>query len=227
MPILSIVNLKGGCGKSTLARCIAHSRAFGKAWKRIALVELDPQGTLAAWNAQRDEGGAVTFTALDSDSPANIGAVLKTLSRTHKCTVLDTPGESRAGFVSRIAIPISDMVIVPMRSSTEDEQSFEAHLLPMLKGYRDKVFIVPSFTHPNSNPARTRAYFNAIMPDGIRTLKHSLPNRGVFENYDRDGRTLDEYAKSVKRNARDYKQAQTAIKDVELIAGDIVKHAKA
>ncbi len=227
MRIISIVNLKGGCGKSTTAQCLAYSKAFGKAYKRIALVELDAQGTLAAWSAQRDEGGAVTFTMLDSNSPANVGAVLKTLNKSHNCLILDTPGESKAGFIGKVAIPISDMVIVPMRSSTGDEQSFESNLLPMLKGYLDKVFILPSFTHPNANAARTREYFDALMPDGIRTLKSCLPSRGIFENYDREGRTLDEYARSVKGNARDYKQAQTAIKDVERIAGEIVKHGKA
>ncbi|HIA46560.1 MAG TPA: ParA family protein [Candidatus Hydrogenedentes bacterium] len=69
MPIISIVNLKGGCGKSTTARCLAHSKAFRRAYKRIALVELDPQGTLAAWSAQRDGrnwfSGAVTTNARD------------------------------------------------------------------------------------------------------------------------------------------------------------------
>lgn len=226
MPIISIVNLKGGCGKSTTARCLAHSRAFRRAYKRIALVELDPQGTIAAWSAQRDAGGAVTFTLLDSNSPRNIGDVLETLNKSHNCLVLDTPGESRADFISDIAIPISDLVIVPMRSSTDDEQSFEANLLPMLRGYRDKVFILASFTHPNANPAKTKDYFEAVMPDGIRTLKSCLPNRGVFENYSRGGRTLYEYAAAVKTNARDYKQAQSAIKDFENIAREIVNYGK-
>ena len=227
MPIISIVNLKGGCGKSTTARCLAYSRAFRRAYQRIALVELDPQGTLAAWSAKRDAGGAVTFTLLDSNSARNVGDVLETLNKSHNCLVLDTPGESRANFVSDIAIPISDLVIVPMRSSTDDEQSFEANLLPMLRGYREKVLILPSFTHPLANPERTKEYFEAVMPDGIRTLNSCLPNRGVFENYSRRGRTLDEYARSVKGNARDHKQAQAAINDIEQIAREIVNYAKA
>lgn len=227
MPVISLVNSKGGCAKSTTAQCLAYSKVFGKAYSRIALVELDAQGSLSAWHAERDNADGVTFAHVHSESKTSLGKTLERIDRSHDCLILDVPGESQARFLTGLAIGASDIIIVPMRSSTHDEQSFGDHLLPILKEYRDKVFILPVFTHPNANQARTREYFNAIMPDGFRTLKHCLPNRGAFENYSRGGLTLSEYARSVKSNKRDYKQAMSAIQDIEKIAGEVVKHGKA
>ena len=227
MPVIALVNSKGGCGKSTAARCLAYSRTFRKAYKRIALVELDPQGTLSAWFDERSGAGDVTFAHVHSESKTTLTRTLERIDKAHDCLILDVPGESQARFSTGLAVGAADMIIVPMRSSTDDEQSFGDHLLPILRDYSSKVFILPAFVHPNANQAKMKEYFDAIMPDGIRTLKHCLPNRGVFENYSRDGLTLDEYAASVKGNARDYRQAQAAIQDVERIAGEIVKYGKA
>ncbi len=49
MPIISFVQTKGGTGKTTPSQGVACSKAFYS----IALVELDPQGTLADWIGER------------------------------------------------------------------------------------------------------------------------------------------------------------------------------
>jgi len=47
--ILALVTTKGGCGKSTLAACLAGE--FQHWNKDAALLDIDPQRTLSAWHA--------------------------------------------------------------------------------------------------------------------------------------------------------------------------------
>ena len=52
--IIAFVQTKGGTGKSTLALNIAFSETIRSEFPSIALVELDPQGTLGKWWSRRD-----------------------------------------------------------------------------------------------------------------------------------------------------------------------------
>ena len=45
--VITLLNAKGGSGKSTLAVLLAH--ALAEAGKRVALLDLDPQGTARNW----------------------------------------------------------------------------------------------------------------------------------------------------------------------------------
>src|ERR1051326_38305 len=69
LKIISLVSLKGGVGKSTLAAARAVRAA--KESKRVAMVDLDPQGSLDAWWKRRGKGdnpmiGSNSSTASDA-----------------------------------------------------------------------------------------------------------------------------------------------------------------
>ena len=49
--LLSVINLKGGVGKSTLA--CALSVCAGEDGQKVALIDVDPQGTTRDWHALR------------------------------------------------------------------------------------------------------------------------------------------------------------------------------
>ena len=54
MRVISLVSLKGGVGKSTLAAALAVRAA--RESKRVAMVDLDPQASLDAWWKRRGKG---------------------------------------------------------------------------------------------------------------------------------------------------------------------------
>jgi len=56
MKVITVINAKGGCGKSTLAVNIAC--AFGRDGKRVLLADLDPQAQLTEW---LDAGDGVSW----------------------------------------------------------------------------------------------------------------------------------------------------------------------
>ena len=234
MPIFSFVQTKGGTGKTTLSQAIAYSKVFKKTFGEIAMVELDPQGTLADWIEERAENKRATkhvhFYQLASIELTKLTKELEKIVATHEAVILDVPGESVGGFPTQLALNLSDLVLIPMRTSTNDEASFARNLWPViqegLKENRAAIVIVPSFIHPQTSKANVKNYFAGIMPEEIGCLKNFLPFRSTFENYSRDGMTLAEYTNSVKNNARLHDQAKKAAKDMENIAKEIVSQTR-
>jgi len=141
--------------------------------------------------------------------------------------ILDVPGESISGFATKLAMNLSDLVLIPMRTSTNDEASFGRNLWPVIQESLQEnhaaFAILPTFIHPQTNTTNIRDYFQSIMPEQISCLKNVLPLRSTFENFSRDGMTLTEYATSVKGNSRLHTQAKKAQKDMEKLAKEIIK----
>ena len=230
MAIFSFVQTKGGTGKTTLSLCVAASRTFRKTFGQVALVELDSQGTLADWIGERiahkRKMQNLSYYQLAGLDLAPLTHELEQITASHAAVILDVPGESVGGFATRLALNLSDLVLVPMRTSTNDEASFGRNLWPViqegLKVNRAQFAVLPTFVHPQANSENVHAYFHSIMPQQVDCLHQVLPTRAAFENFNRDGMTLAEYATSVKRNNRLHRQAQTALRDIENIAGAII-----
>jgi cellulose biosynthesis protein BcsQ len=234
MPIFSFAQTKGGTGKTTLSQGTAYSNAFKKQYSHIALVELDPQGTLADWIGERiafkRKSKNVGFHQLVG---LELGALTKALEKIvteNDAVILDVPGESVGGFATKLAMNLSDLVLIPMRTSTNDEASFGRNLWPViqesLRGNHAAFAILPTFVHPQANRDNVREYFCNIMPEQVGCLQNVLPFRSTFENFSRQGMTLPEYAASVKNNTRLREQASKAENDMELIAREIIKMTK-
>lgn len=230
--IISFLQTKGGTAKTTLAKCLAYSKVFDKAFGSICLVELDPQGTILSWHSQRKNGKdeKVGVAPLYGREERQMVDVLEGLMDQYDTLILDVPGESLGKFTTRFAASLSDLVLIPMRSSTNDEQSFVDHIYPILdqmlqsdSGKAGSFYIIPTFVHPQSKIETITGYFREVMPEEVECLDAFLPSRSVYENFTRDGMNLNEYAKCVKKNARQYAQAKRAIKDIEKIAENVLR----
>jgi chromosome partitioning protein len=115
--VISFVQTKGGTGKSTLALNIAFSKHINKLFRSIALVELDPQGTLRAWWDERTEVGRkifnVSFHHISSTQKEVFADGIKSISAHNDLIVMDIPGESTGKLHTRFACAVSDMVVIP------------------------------------------------------------------------------------------------------------------
>jgi chromosome partitioning protein len=94
--IISFEQTKGGTGKSTLAVNTTFSKAFHDKFKSIALVELDPQGTLKNWWQERTEENRnsdnVSFHHISSTQKEVIQDGIKNIATHNDILVLDIPG---------------------------------------------------------------------------------------------------------------------------------------
>lgn len=112
--ILSILNEKGGCGKSTVATNVACALHTGGA--RVLLVDADRQGTAQDWAAARPD---------DTDAPTVIGlptpkldTEVQRMSGDYDHVVIDTAGVLDK--VSVAALKAADVVVIPVAPSAAD-----------------------------------------------------------------------------------------------------------
>jgi len=232
--IIAFVQTKGGTGKSTLALNMAFSKKMRREFSNIAIVELDPQGTLKKWWERRAKNNlkskGICFTHISSDDKSELLEKIVSLEDENDLLLLDVPGESISKFHTQFACAMADIVLIPMRTSTNDEEAFEDNLLPIIKKIieidedgKNVFHVIPSFTHPLANKESIIGYFNDIIPDYIQCLDAIFSFGTVFENFSRGGNTIYDYALSVKSNNKLYKQSIKAIKDMEKIADEIIK----
>ncbi len=112
--IISLLNQKGGVGKTTLAVHIATGLA--QTGSRVLLVDADQQGSALDWSASRSDA-APLFPVIGLPKPT-LHRELQTLARDYAHVVIDGP--PRVYDVARSAILASDVVLIPVQPSPYD-----------------------------------------------------------------------------------------------------------
>lgn len=111
MAILSILNPKGGSGKTTLATNLA--RAFVERDERVLLVDTDPQGSARDWHAAREDN-PIPLIALDR--PNNMRSV-KEMSGYDRIII---DGAAKLEEMVAAAVKVSDAILIPVQPSPYD-----------------------------------------------------------------------------------------------------------
>lgn len=112
MRVIAMTARKGGCGKSTLTTHLAVAAI--QDGKRVAIIDLDPQATVAEWaDGRGDEPPDVVST-----QAARLGRVLDGMRGGYDLVIIDTPPTT--GEADRLAIEAADLVLVPTRIQTSD-----------------------------------------------------------------------------------------------------------
>lgn len=116
MRVIALAASKGGVGKSTLTAALAVRAAEES--PRVALVDLDPQLSLASW---WDRRGKPANPQLYEDIDSNIEAIEMIASEGWEYLFLDTPPSQ----IDRIepAIFCSDFVVIPTRAGIMDVEA--------------------------------------------------------------------------------------------------------
>ena len=110
---LALIAQKGGVGKTTLAAALAV--AHHRAGEPAALVDLDQQGSAAAWARLRDDEPPKVTTA----HPPSLAWALEAAEKDGSSLVLiDTPPRERSGAAE--AARRADLVLVPCQPSMPD-----------------------------------------------------------------------------------------------------------
>lgn len=111
--IISILNQKGGVGKTTLSVHIASTLAL--AGYSVLLVDADQQKSSLDWAATRTEDPIFPVVGI---STAAIHREIKLLKDKHDFIIIDGP--PRVYEVARSVIAASDIVIIPVQPSPYD-----------------------------------------------------------------------------------------------------------
>lgn len=231
--IIGFVQTKGGTGKSTLALNMAFSKAVARNYDSVALVELDHQGTLRNWWEQRREmgypNGRVSFHHISSTQKEVFQEGIKAITQHNDLMIMDIPGEGTGRLHTRFACAFCDVAVIPMRQSTNDESAFLDNLYPIIKDIvlavpekRGRFHVLPVFTHPRAGLDKIYSHFKDVLPSHVTCLKTVYPARAVYENFNRNGLNLNEYAAVVAGNRKYRQQVEKAVQDIETISNTLV-----
>jgi chromosome partitioning protein len=187
--VITIAQQKGGAGKTTLAA------QLGAAWfadgRRVALLDIDPQGSLFAWFSQRRrmlgdaEGGLVVHGL----SGWRLGNELRRFRGEFDLVLVDSPPHAETE--ARTAVREADLTLVPCQPNALDVWA----TAPTLELARREG--TPALLVLNRVPPRGRAS-DAIRSDigrnGWPLAEASLGNRQAFAASMGEGRGVAEAA---------------------------------
>jgi len=151
MRILAMVSQKGGVGKTTLGGHLAVEAERAGAGP-VALLDTDPQGSLAAWwNARTAETPIFVRGDLDKLNPQ-----LSELAETGiRLVIIDTPPAITENI--RAVVQLADLVLIPTRPSPHDLRAVGA-TVDLVEGTgKPMLFIV------NGATTRTRISADAAV----------------------------------------------------------------
>jgi chromosome partitioning protein len=128
MPIIAILNPKGGSGKTTLTTNLA--RACHDRGLRTLLVDSDPQGSASDWHAAREDN-PLPFLAYGR--PENFKA-LPGIAAPYDLVLID--GAAKLEGMIAAALNVADGVLIPVQPSPYDIWA-TADLVELIKARRE------------------------------------------------------------------------------------------
>src|SRR4051812_23670060 len=130
--IITVAQQKGGSGKTTLA---AHlGVAFLRRGLSVALLDVDPQGSLGAWYEAREARLGEDETGLSFRTASGWGArwEARGFARDHGVVIVDTPPKS--DIEAAPAIEVADPIPVPLPPTPVGQWATQATPAPSPPG---------------------------------------------------------------------------------------------
>ncbi|MEI8394767.1 MAG: ParA family partition ATPase [Rhodospirillaceae bacterium] len=194
--IITIAQQKGGAGKTTL---VAHlAVAWQQTGKRVALVDIDPQGSLTRWYEAR-------MRSPESDGDMVLSKItgwrtqkeVERLARECDVVLIDSPPHAETE--ARIAVRAASIVVVPIQPSPMDFWATRP-TLELCKQEKVKVLLVL-----NRMPTRSKVTETVVgeikcllMPPAVDLAEARVGNRTGYAGAMLAGRAVTETDKGSK-----------------------------
>lgn len=183
--VIAVAQQKGGAGKTMLAAQLAVALAEGAS---VALVDIDPQGSLTIWGKLRASASkAVQSIPVESISGWRLAGEVEKLRKTHDYVLIDTPPVIDSD--ARRAIRGADLVLVPLNPAPPDLWAAEGTLKLAAEEKRKTALVF------NRAPAASRLrkkLETEIVARGLTLLPAALANRAGYANAFADGLGITE-----------------------------------
>lgn len=171
--VIAVAQQKGGAGKSTLAANLAVALAEGGA--RAALLDTDPQASLARWMELRAKRPKALPLPFQAQAGWRVAGALDRLRREADTVVIDTPPHVETD--ARAVIRAADLVLVPLQPSLPDLWASDKTVEFAMGERRDWLYVM------NRMPASGRlreVVLAEIARRGAPVADAMLGNRSAF-----------------------------------------------
>ena len=185
--IITIAQQKGGAGKTTIAAHLAV--AFSQKGKRVAVIDIDPQGSLTQWYKVREKKFGEGFAGINLSTVSGwrLPNEIDRLRGAVDLVIIDSPPHTQTE--TKTAIRAADFVIIPAQPSPTD-----------LWATAETVKFATEERVPHK-VLLNRAVLNSKLLKNIEkqfssTLKNKIGNRISFASSMLEGKTVTETAPS-------------------------------
>lgn len=170
--IVSIINLKGGVGKTTTAMALATLASCDGL--NVEVLDADPQGSASTWACDADENGEPLPFEVNPTNVALIKRVVKFDSE-EKLTIIDCPPN---GTVVDEALQAASFVIIPTTSSPADMSKTVKTAETIESNGTDYAVLM---TRSNANTLTYRTALDALQDEDVSYFESTVPAREALK----------------------------------------------
>ncbi|MBN3893802.1 MAG: AAA family ATPase [Nostoc sp. NOS(2021)] len=183
MKTIAIVARKGGTGKTTLAVNLGVAAFLNK--KQVALIDLDPQGSLSSWGDSREDESPAVVSAQAS----RLTHILEAAEKNNAdISIIDTAANAESTALA--AIRCADLILIPTRPAIFDLRAIQ-DTADLVKMAHKSAFVVLNAVPPQGNlgdEAQT-----GISEQDIEVCPWRLTQRIAFVHAVTAGLSVQEY----------------------------------
>jgi chromosome partitioning protein len=145
--IITIAQQKGGAGKTTLA---AHLALAWATRRRVGVIDIDPQGSLAAWFRLRQErlGALAPGIEVTAITGWRVAGEVERQARHHEIVLIDSAPHAETE--ARIAVRAASLVLIPVQPSPMDVWATQ-RTLDLARQERVPALVVLNRVPPRAN----------------------------------------------------------------------------
>lgn len=156
MGIIAVAGRKGGIGKSTIAGNLA-AELTERGW-RVAVLDADPQHSLAAWAEQGEGLLSRTVEKVKGGDADTLRSKVRSLEKSANLIIIDTPpGMPETTFQAAL---VADLMLLPCGASPldlfalKDALSLALRARAQRRSKKPRIRLVPSRVPANTNLGR-------------------------------------------------------------------------
>jgi chromosome partitioning protein len=190
MPIIAVVNQKGGTGKTTVATNLAV--LFAGQTREVLLVDADPQGSALEW--QRDRPGQLPQVSVIGLPAPNLHREIPRLQAKYPVILID--GGGRVTATARATVAVADFLLVPTMASIPDARStqhFFQDVVEEVAAIKGQVSGAILFTMVKTGTVFNVSGQGSIKDLGYPVLDTALSHRITYQEAFAQGMGVREY----------------------------------
>ena len=198
--IISVANIKGGVGKSTIAINLAAAFSIKKS---VYLIDADPQGTICSWNQTRIKNNSIPLLhknlqiTKEPHTFDDLKNLLKKESKNYDYTIVDCPPEDAR--IMRTVFVFSDFSLIPITPSPFDIRSANKTIQIIKDGLKSKAINLKPYILISKKIAQTvlgQEVRETLQVFNIPILKTEIHQRIALAEAGIYGKTIFEYSPS-------------------------------